>query len=505
MEVLKRIFKGKGYIDGITIINSAGEILFTAKLNEKLSGYMASENLVGKNFFEVYENMNEETSTIVKAMELGMPVYVENQELKPIGKRGIRITSLSLPIKNGDRIVGAIDLSTQEQENGNEFVTTGEKEQLDNTESIDLETVNFPLNGTLKMPATSMATFDTDDIIAVDEKMKQAKAYIKVVSACKLPVLIYGETGTGKEVFAQAIHNASDCKEKPFIAQNCAAIPDALLESILFGTSRGAFTGAIEKKGLFDLADGGTLFLDEINSMPTNLQSKLLRVLQDGYFRSLGSKDIKKVNVKIIAATNVLPEKAIAEGKLRKDIYYRLSMMSITIPPLRERRKDIIYFVKHYVAKYNKVFNKKVEFISKELMLKMENYDWPGNVRELEHVIVYGMSMIDSNSNMLRYSNVKDKFTEMKKMNDEAIKVHGVPKDQEEIEKKVYKPIATQASPISTETTASLTASVDDYEKEIIAKTCLSTKGNVSKAAKLLDIPRQTLQRKIKKYHIKID
>ena len=190
----------------------------------------------------------------------------------------------------------------------------------------------MPVSGVDKLHATSSANFKLADIIAVDENMKRAKSYIPIVAGCDLPVLIYGETGTGKEVFAQAIHNVSARRNRPFIAQNCAAIPDTLLESLLFGTARGAFTDAIERKGLFELADGGTLFLDEINSMPLQLQAKLLRVLQDGTFRSLGSKEVKHVNVKIIAATNVSPLTAISEGHLREDIYYRLSMMSISIP-----------------------------------------------------------------------------------------------------------------------------------------------------------------------------
>ncbi len=466
MELLEKLFHGKGYIDGITIINLEGEILFTAKLNSKLSSREENRELVGRNFFEVYENLDPKSSTTIKAMELGLPVYVENQLLKARGQSGIRITSLSIPIKSGNRIVGAIDLSVEE---------SGKEAE---TDRIDLNAADFPITDARRLFSRSSATFTVSDIIAVDEKMKKAREYIHVVAACSLPVMIYGETGTGKEVFAQAIHNAGPRKDKPFIAQNCAALPDTLLESILFGTSKGAFTGATENKGLFELADGGTLFLDEINSMPIHLQSKLLRVLQDGHFRSLGAKETKSVDVKIIAALNTEPQKAIEEGQLRRDIYYRLSMMSITIPPLRERKKDIPHFVKFYVNKHNATFHKKVQYVSKDLIARLEEYDWPGNVRELEHIIVYGMSVVGENSNMLKLEDIEDKFCEM----------------ENTVRKK------TEEKKEDMRLCSSLREAVDEYEKGIIARTISVTKGNISEAAKILDIPRQTLQRKVKQY-----
>lgn len=466
MELMEKLFHGKGYIDGITIINLEGEILFTAKLNNKLSSQEENYELVGKKFLDVYENLDPKTSTTIKAMELGLPVYVENQPLKAEGQEEIRITSLSIPIKSGKRIVGAIDLSMQEN-----------AVETDNSERIELSSAFFPINGSGKLLSRDTATFTIGDIIAVDEKMQKAREYIKIVAACDLPVMIYGETGTGKEVFAQAIHNTSARKGKPFIAQNCAALPDTLLESILFGTAKGAFTGATENKGLFELADGGTLFLDEINSMPIHLQSKLLRVLQDGHFRSLGARDIKTVDVKIIAAINTEPLKAIEEGNLRRDIYYRLSMMSITIPPLRERKKDIAHFVNFYVNKHNGTFNKKVQYVSKELIARLEEYDWPGNVRELEHIIVYGMSMVGEDSNMLKLEDIEDKFNEMT----------STPKKNKE-----------EGNTLC----SSLREAVDDYEKSIIVRTMKVTGGNISEAAKILDIPRQTLQRKIQQYGI---
>lgn len=467
MEFLRQLFHGKGYIDGITIINLDGEILFSAKLNSKFSNRKereAYQALVGQNFFDVFENLNAKNSSMIRAMEVGLPVYVENQLLQTKGQEGIHISSLSIPIKSGRAVVGAIDLSMEE-------MTDGEEEP----ESVELTSEQIPVGGAGKLKKHSGASFRMEDIIAVDEKMKNARDYIPVVAACDLPVMIYGETGTGKEVFAQSIHNASERRDKPFIAQNCAALPDTLLESILFGTSKGAFTGAMENKGLFELADGGTLFLDEINSMPLFLQSKLLRVLQDGSFRSLGGSETKRTNVKIIAATNVEPLEAIEKGQLRRDIYYRLSMMSIRIPPLRERKADIGHFVKFYVNKHNGTFHKQVQYVSKDLLKKLEEYDWPGNVRELEHVIVYGMSMVDETSALLQYKDIKGKLLLEKQADRKK-----TPESLEEVPKLC----------------SSLREAVAAYEEKLIWQALEAAHGNISEAARILDVPRQTLQRK---------
>ena len=447
MEFLRQLFHGKGYIDGITIINLDGEILFSAKLNSKFSNRKereAYQALVGQNFFDVFENLNAKNSSMIRAMEVGLPVYVENQLLQTKGQEGIHISSLSIPIKSGRAVVGAIDLSMEE-------MTDGEEEP----ESVELTSEQIPVGGA--------------------GKLKKHRDYIPVVAACDLPVMIYGETGTGKEVFAQSIHNASERRDKPFIAQNCAALPDTLLESILFGTSKGAFTGAMENKGLFELADGGTLFLDEINSMPLFLQSKLLRVLQDGSFRSLGGSETKRTNVKIIAATNVEPLEAIEKGQLRRDIYYRLSMMSIRIPPLRERKADIGHFVKFYVNKHNGTFHKQVQYVSKDLLKKLEEYDWPGNVRELEHVIVYGMSMVDETSALLQYKDIKGKLLLEKQADRKK-----APESLEEVPKLC----------------SSLREAVAAYEEKLIWQALEAAHGNISEAARILDVPRQTLQRK---------
>jgi arginine utilization regulatory protein len=205
---------------------------------------------------------------------------------------------------------------------------------------------------------TSKFTFDT--IITKDNKMLRAIEQAKKMSFTENPTLIYGETGTGKEVFVQAIINNSGIPRDKVVIQNCAALPQNLIESILFGTCRGAYTGAENRKGLFDEADGGIIFLDELNSIPYDVQGKLLRVLQDGSFRPVGSNIQKKVHVKIIAAMNEDPLEAIKNQHLRKDLFYRLSSGMIFLPPLRERKDDILLFTNYYIKEYNVIYGKNV-------------------------------------------------------------------------------------------------------------------------------------------------
>jgi transcriptional regulator with GAF, ATPase, and Fis domain len=201
-------------------------------------------------------------------------------------------------------------------------------------------------------------------------------------------VLLLGETGTGKGIVARSIHSRSTRKDRPLITVNCSALPANLIESELFGREKGAFTGSHERQiGRFELADNGTLFLDEVGEMPMELQSKLLRVVQDGEFERLGSPKTIKVNVRIIASTNRNLEEEIRKGRFREDLFYRLNVFPITIPPLRQRKEDIPLLVDYFVAKFNKKIGKKIETIPKETLAMLRAYHWPGNVRELESII----------------------------------------------------------------------------------------------------------------------
>ena len=231
-------------------------------------------------------------------------------------------------------------------------------------------------------------------LIGTSKCFLQATGMIPILSASKSTVLISGETGTGKELFARAIHYSGERRSKPFVPVNCAALPDHLIENELFGHSKGAFTGALlEKPGLLHEADGGTLFLDEINSLSLSVQSKLLRVLQDQEFRPLGSTKSKTIDVKIIAATNADLRHLVETRQFREDLFYRLNVLSIALPPLRDRKEDILLLANHSMKVYGKEFGKQNIVLDHTAKAKLMSHNWPGNVRELQGVIQRAVAM----------------------------------------------------------------------------------------------------------------
>ena len=230
--------------------------------------------------------------------------------------------------------------------------------------------------------------FNFGEIIGQSKLLAQVFTKVEQVAPMNATVLLLGETGTGKGVVARAIHGRSTRKDRPMITVNCTTLPATLVESELFGRERGAFTGSdVRQIGRFELADGGTIFLDEIGEMPLELQPKLLRVIQDGEFERLGSPRTIKIDVRIIAATNRNLEDEIRNGRFREDLYYRLNVFPISLPPLRQRKEDISFLVTHFVAKFNKKMSKKIETVSSDTLKALQEYHWPGNVRELESVI----------------------------------------------------------------------------------------------------------------------
>jgi formate hydrogenlyase transcriptional activator len=241
------------------------------------------------------------------------------------------------------------------------------------------------------------------EIVGQSRVLKQAIQQVETVAPTDAAVLLLGETGTGKELFAKAIHNLSSRRNQPLVRANCAAIPAGLLESALFGHERGAFTGAVARNvGRVELANKGTLFLDEVGDIPLELQSKLLRVLQEREFERLGSSQTIQVDFRLVAATNRNLMEMVAKGQFRRDLYYRLSVFPIEIPPLRERTEDIPMLVWHYALKYARQMNKTVEKILPENMEALVNYSWPGNVRELQNIVE--RSMVVSNNGVLAIS-----------------------------------------------------------------------------------------------------
>jgi transcriptional regulator with PAS, ATPase and Fis domain len=300
--------------------------------------------------------------------------------------------------------------------------------------------------------------------------MQEVYRWVELAATSTAPVLVYGESGTGKELVARTIHELSNRRSKPFVAINCAAIPETLIESELFGHERGAFTGATERRlGCFELTDGGTLFLDEIAEMDPNTQAKLLRVLQEGTFRRVGSgKHEIQVDVRVVAATNQVPSEAITNGKLREDLFYRLNVFSIHLPPLRERREDIPLLARNFIEEFNRQDNRQVRGMSGEADKELERYHWPGNVRELRNVIQ--RAVVLSGSGLIGVEHLPDN-------------------------------VLRAAAPAPAPAGGSVTP-IREMERDMILRALEETGQDKRRAAQLLGISLKTLYNKLAKYGI---
>ncbi len=315
-------------------------------------------------------------------------------------------------------------------------------------------------------------------IVGSSKAIQKVLDMVSRVAFSSATVLITGESGTGKELVARAVHFTGNRKDKKFVVINCATLSENLLESELFGHAKGAFTGAIkDKKGLFEEADGGTLFMDEIGDIPKSVQAKILRVLQEGEFISLGDTHVKKVDVRIVAATNQDLLQRVQEKEFREDLYYRLNVINIKMPPLRERKEDIPLLVKHFIEKYNKKEHKQIKGISPEIEKEFYNYNWPGNVRELENVIERAITLTSEDILSLNV------ILPLVKKEGSV----GVPGD--DLLSQPYKEARRKA--------------LDAFNVKYITNVLNKTGGNVTNAAKESEIERQYLQRMLKRYDMK--
>lgn len=311
--------------------------------------------------------------------------------------------------------------------------------------------------------------YDFSSIIGSSGPVRQMYELMAQVAGANTTVLIRGESGTGKELVAHAIHYNSQRANKSFVKVSCAALPDSLIESELFGYEKGAFTGAEQrKKGRFELAEGGTLFLDEIGDINLTTQVKLLRVLQEREFERLGSTETIKVNVRLVVATNKDLERAVAAGTFREDLYYRLNVFTIFVPPLRERKADLLLLVDHFLEKFSREHRKSIKRISTPAIDMLMSYHWPGNVRELENTLERAVLTCDS----------------------QVVHGHHLP------------PSLQTAEASGTTTRVSLGDAVAGFEKDLIQDALKSTRGNRAKAARLLDTTERVLNYKVRKYAI---
>ncbi len=321
------------------------------------------------------------------------------------------------------------------------------------------------------------AEYFLDDILGVSQKMTEVVEISRKVAASDLPVLIIGETGVGKELVAQGIHNASSFNQGPFVPINCAAIPDSLLEAVLFGTVKGSFTGATDHPGLFEQAKSGTIFLDEINSMPINLQPKLLRALQEKMIRRVGSDKEIKIDCRIISSSNQDLFSQTKESAIRPDLLYRLATIVINVPPLRERREDIVILSDHFIRELNKKYGTKIKELSQEVAESFRNYYWPGNIRELRNVLEGAFSFIDDKEGRITMKNIPPHYRQ--KLLSQKFEISDVEQNGRTLKTIMW-----------------------TIEKQIIVDALQKNNWNVSKTAKEFGLLRQNLQQKMRYFNI---
>ncbi len=437
--------------DGLQIVDYEGKLIFCNRKSAMLDDIDIMDSL-GKHITEIYPSLDESNSTILKVLKTGEPILNLEQRYTTYLGNEINTVNSTIPLHDSrGKIIGAVEISKN--------ITDMKKlsEQV-----VDLQKVVL---GSEERFTEDKPLYKFEDIITEDPRTIKMISRAMKAAMTDASVLVVGDTGTGKELLVQAIHNSSNRNNKPFIVQNCASLPESLLEGILFGTLKGGFTGSINRPGLFEIANDGTLFLDEINSMPNQLQTKILRVIQDGKFRRIGDTRIREANVRIIAAVNEDPFEAIEKGNLRRDLFYRLNTITLNLNRLTERNGDIEVLTKYFVNKFNKKYFRNVKGITKEVTEIFDNFSWMGNVRELEHVIEGAISLIEG----------------------EWITIYDIPEYLKGNKKRIDN------------SDLNLRKRLSVLEVELIEEAMKVSNGNISKASLLLNIPRQTLQYKLKK------
>jgi len=499
------------FSDGVIVTDKDGLILYYNNAM-CLIDEMTPQDALNKKIVEVY-HLNEETSIIMRCLKKGAPIIDEPIYYRTrMGKFANTIHS-TFPLIRDKQIIGVVC-----------FV----RDYNVLAETI----VNMPV---LKNVFDDDVFFDS--IVGEDAELVRAVSAAKMASNTPSPIMLYGETGTGKELFARAIHHHSARGTNKYTPINCAAIPENLLEGILFGTSKGAFTGAMNKAGLFERTNGGTIFLDEINSMPVGLQSKILRVLQERKVRRVGALREIDIDVKIISSVNIDPHIAIREGTLRSDLFYRLGVVFISIVPLARRIGDLDLLINHFIKKHNKNLCKNVRSISGEVIDLFKIYSWPGNVRELEHVIEGAMNIVGY-EDVIKLNHLQSHFSNwsffsnwpLKNGGSDSVKYNPI-SDMHSFSlngmraSNIMKASATgeenivHASAIGEEISIDrerlsskrglagssedgVLASDSKDDRQIIHDTLLKYQGNIARTAKKLGISRQLLYYKIKKHNL---
>ena len=454
--VLEKISNMYERLDSVIITNKHGVIEYSALFDES-DNSMKNEGYTGKNILEVYPGLTEKTSSHYRAVKFNRPIIDEIQTLTDYKGKKLTFVSSTYPIEMEGEVIGAIEGTIYLREDGERF--------------RDVST------NILQETKKGDRLYNLSDIITVDEKMMKIKEMVERVAAGESFVMINGNTGTGKELIAQSLHSHSSRKNEPFVSQNCAAIPAGLLESTLFGTTKGSYTGAENKKGLFELADNGTLFLDEVNSMEISLQGKILKAIEDQKIRRIGDEKEYHVNIRVISAMNEEPDAAIKSGKIREDLFYRLGVVQIHLPDLAERKGDIAELTRHFIRRFNRETHKNIVGLS-ELVWKMfYNYSWPGNVRELRNAIEYAFNM--ARGDIITVQEIPERI------------LYNSSAERAEICDEKWTELLKDGMP--------LTEVVNRFEKMLL-EDVLKRHRSVTEAAKELNITRQALNYKLAKF-----
>lgn len=458
LEQLSSIYDS---VDSIMITDREGIIEYTAVIDAGKCA-IGNEGYTGKHLLEVYPELTEEESTIFRVMKSGKPILDEVQTITDWNGVTMTISCSTYPIELGDKIIGAVE------------------------GVIILDPEGTPRSKDIRKRKNKTEQEDRlyclDDLITEDPYMKKIKEQLQRAAEGDSPVMLIGDTGTGKELAAQSIHSHSGRAAGPFISQNCSAIPMGLLESTLFGTVKGSYTGAEDRKGLFELADRGTLFLDELNSMEIALQGKILKAVEEQKIRRIGEEGERRIDVRIVSAVNRDTRDLLSAGELRKDLYYRLGVIEIRLPRLQERKRDIPVLIRHYIDFYNRRRKTKIRGYSELAQKMLLNYSWPGNIRELRNVVEYGFNMAQGEELTMREL-PETLLYERRQVRETA------------------KPELLRG-PLLPDGERSLTELVAAFEKEMIRQACENAP-SMTAAAERLGISRQALSYKLSKYGLK--
>jgi arginine utilization regulatory protein len=455
-----------GVEEAVHVVDPDGITVYYNRAASEMDG-LRRQDVVGRHILQVYPSLTPESSSLLQVLSSRKPIVNQQQTIVATTGKMATILYSTYPLYRDGVLAGAFDMCRD---------ITKIKQLAEQVTELQAELLDVRKAGRKKgreADGGGFARHTFNDIVGSHAAMVKLKVLGQRVAATSSPVFVLGETGVGKELLVQAIHNASARRNGPFVAQNCAAFPASLLESILFGTVKGSFTGAEDRPGLFELADGGTLFLDEINSMPLELQSKLLRVLQEGALRRVGDSGLRQVDTRVIACTNIEPEEAVRAKELRVDLYYRLNVVSLKIPPLRERRSDIPELLDHFVALYNARLGRAVTAVSDEVRRVFMEHFWPGNVRELQHAVEHAMNMVSGR--VIEFEHLPDR-----------LRRYGEEKAQ------IFAPDGEEAARLT------LPEIMRSVERKALEQALARYGGNISKAAAYLGIPRQTIQYKLK-------